>query len=94
MRFFLLMLVLCFTTRQLIAQISFDSEDASVLKDLNWNNKPSHDIYKDWSSHVLNPYPGIQSYRGDTINLQLVSDSSCTFSNPCPGQIRFCACWY
>ena len=87
MRLFLLMLVLCFTTRQLIAQISFDSEDASVLKDLNWNNKPSHDIYKDWNNHVLNPYPGIQSYLGDTITLKLISDSSCSFSKPCAGQI-------
>ena len=87
MRALLLIVLWCYGSYKLSAQINFESVDPSILIDLNWNNKPSHDIYKDWNNHVLNPYPGIQSYLGDTITLKLISDSSCSFSKPCAGQI-------
>lgn len=69
------------------SQITIDVNDGFILKDLQWQNKPSNDIYKDWNNSVINPYPGIQSYSGDTIKLSLISDSSCKFVSPCPGKI-------
>lgn len=71
----------------LYSQITIDVDDGFILKDLQWQNKPSNHIYKDWNNQLVNPYPGIQMYLGDTINLNLISDSTCSFTRPCSGII-------
>lgn len=69
------------------SQITIDVNDGFILKDLQWQNKPSNDIYKDWNIQLVNPYAGINTYQGDTIHLNLIPDSSCSFSRPCSGII-------